>query len=129
MKPVLLRYLLVGSAGFIGALARVLLGDLIGKTASNFPLGTLVINITGSFLLGWFLEFCGARHLSDTTRVAIGAGFIGTYTTFSTYMYDSNNLAEKGALHLALANLILSVVLGLIAVKAGVLLARYQVSP
>lgn len=69
------------------------------------------------------------RHVSPLTRVAIGAGFVGAYTTFSTYMYDTNNLAEKGAMNLALFNLIGSLVLGLIAVKAGVVLARYQVTP
>jgi CrcB protein len=129
MKTLLLRYLAVGAAGFIGAIARVLVGTAFGRMSvrfSNFPIGTLVINVSGSLFLGWFLTYAGSRNISDTTRLAIGAGFVGAYTTFSTYMFESSRLAQGGAVLLALLNLVGSLVLGFLAVRLGILLAHWS---
>ena len=121
----LIQALAIGGAGFVGAVSRWLIGVGFGRFGLVFPLGTLVINVTGSFLLGWFLTVVGGRYpISDTVRLAIATGFIGTYTTFSTYMYESNSLFERGAHYLAWANLIGSVILGMVAVMLGARLGR-----
>lgn len=124
MKALLLRYLAVGGAGFVGAVVRVVIGQLFGRLNIVFPLGTMFINLTGSFFLGWFATWAVGRNVSDMTRLAIGAGFVGAYTTFSTYMFESNRLIEDHADYLAITNLLGSLVLGLIAVRLGVWLAR-----
>jgi CrcB protein len=126
MKTWLLRYLAVGVAGFVGALARVGVAQAIGRLGYRFPLGTMVINITGSLFLGWFLTYAGNRTISDTTKLAIGAGFVGAYTTFSTYMFESNKLIDEGAGIEATVNLVGSLVLGILAVRVGMWLARWS---
>ena len=125
----LVQGLAVGGAGFVGAVARWLVamgvGHLQGYRNINFPFGTLIINVSGSFFLGWFLTMAAGRlSISETTRVAIATGFVGAYTTFSTYMYESNGLFQRGAHYQAWANLVGSVVLGMIAVYLGTRLAQ-----
>src|SRR5438270_4140290 len=115
----LVQYLAVGVAGFVGAIARVAVAQLFGHwfSGTRFPLGTLFINVTGSLFLGWFLTYVTARYpVSDTTRLAIGAGFVGAYTTFSTFMWETSRLAEDGAGLEAIVNLAASLLLGLLAV-------------
>jgi CrcB protein len=124
MKVMLVRYLCVGMAGFAGAVARVVIGQLFGRLNFVFPLGTMFINLSGSFFLGWFATWAVGRNVSDVTRLAIGAGFVGAYTTFSTYMFESNKLLEENADYLAAMNLAGSLVLGMVAVRLGVWLAR-----
>ncbi|HEY1629420.1 MAG TPA: fluoride efflux transporter CrcB [Tepidisphaeraceae bacterium] len=116
------QYLAVGVAGFLGAIARLIVGRVCGRAfATNFPVGTMVINLSGSLFLGWFLAFAGSRtNINETLRIAIAVGFVGAYTTFSTYMYESAKLLETGAILMAMANVIGSVVLGLVAVFAGI---------
>ena len=124
MNPVMMS-LLIGVAGFVGAMARWLIGRLFGQLNIHFPLGTLVINVTGSLLLGWFLTHATRHQFSDATRAAIAVGFIGTYTTFSTYMYESNALLDDGAIIKSCLNLFGSLALGIIAVRLGIWLGRY----
>jgi CrcB protein len=123
----LLPYLLVGAGGFLGANARFLLARWIGEgVATRFPLGTFAINVTGSFLLG-VLGTAVAQKLvpgADHLRLALGVGFLGAYTTFSTFEYETHALLEDGLSATALANVALSVVVGLVAVRLGVLVAR-----
>jgi CrcB protein len=125
MKALLLRYLAIGAAGFVGSIARFAVGTMFGRINAIFPVGTLVINLTGSLFLGWFLTYATSRSISDTTRLAIGVGFVGAYTTFSTFMYESNKLADDGAGIKAMTNLIGSLVLGILAVRLGILIARW----
>ncbi|MDP9173841.1 MAG: fluoride efflux transporter CrcB [Planctomycetota bacterium] len=125
MRELVGRYLAVGIAGSLGAIARVIVAQWFGKLNWRFPIGTLVINISGSLFLGWFLTHVDERGISPTARLAIGAGFVGAYTTFSTYMYESNQLASKGAEVEALVNVIGSVILGILAVRVGIYLARW----
>lgn len=124
MKLLLWRYMMIGAAGFVGAIARVLVATAFGRFNTRFPLGTLAINVTGSLLLGWFLTYIAGRNVSDTTRLAIGAGFVGAYTTFSTFMYESSRLADEGAGLAAILNLLGSLLLGILAVRLGMALAR-----
>jgi CrcB protein len=125
MYEAIVRYLAIGIAGSAGAILRYVLAVQIGRLKTNFPLGTFVINITGTMFLGWFMTYVSRHHVSDTTRLAIGVGFVGAYTTFSTFMYESNALVDKGAEFQALLNLVGSLVVGIIAVRAGMMLARW----
>lgn len=118
---------LIGIGGFAGAIARYLVDgavtDRTGGTA--FPWGTLVVNLTGSFVLGLLFTVTTDRAiLPAEIRGPILIGFIGAYTTFSTYMLESWRLVEDGAIALVLANLVGSTLLGLVAVVAGVTLGR-----
>jgi fluoride exporter len=123
MKLWMMRSLAIGAAGFAGAVARYAVASLAGRLNIRFPLGTMLINLTGSLFLGWFLTYVTYRHVSDTTRLAIATGFVGAYTTFSTYMYESNQLIDDKAVLSATANLVGSLVLGLLAVRFGIYLA------
>lgn len=124
MKP-LVEYFAVGAAGFFGAILRLFIGQLCGRLfGTTFPVGTFVINVAGSFLLGWFLTFAGDRLVvSETLRLAVAVGFIGAFTTYSTFMYESNTLWEQGSLFKALANVVFSLVFGLAALRLGVYVA------
>jgi CrcB protein len=126
MKGVLLRCLAIGVAGFVGAVTRYLVALLFGRLNIRFPLGTLFINVTGSLFLGWFLTYVGTRDVSDLTRLAIATGFVGAYTTFSTFMYESNRLVDEGAGIESIMNLLGSLVIGLFAVRVGIFLARWS---
>ncbi|HSU68118.1 MAG TPA: fluoride efflux transporter CrcB [Tepidisphaeraceae bacterium] len=126
MKAVLIQALAIGAGGFVGALTRWGVAVLFGRLFPvRFPIGTFFINITGSFFLGWFLTFVIFRYpVSDTTRLAIATGFVGAYTTFSTYMFESVQLSDQGATLEALVNLLGSVIVGVIAVKLGMIMAH-----
>lgn len=83
----------VAALGALGAIARFLLdGAVSARTASGFPFGTLVVNLTGAFVLG---ALVGVAASADTMRL-LGTGFLGGYTTFSTWMFESHRLAEDG---------------------------------
>src|SRR3954470_21762131 len=120
MKRVLMQALVVGGAGFFGAIARWLIGIGFGRLNVIFPFGTMIINVSGSFFLGWFMTFMAGKDPKyDNLKLAIGTGFVGAYTTFSTYMYETNAKFEQGAHYQGWANLIGSIVLGMIAVYLG----------
>src|SRR5579859_5557695 len=115
-----LPYLLVGIGGFVGANARYLLGRGVGAlTDARFPWGTFIINITGSYLLGGIGWIVSQRLIpyGDEWRLAVSIGFIGAYTTFSTFEFETHALLEDGAWATAVANVVFSVLLGLIAVR------------
>jgi fluoride exporter len=118
----LTRYLLVGAAGSLGAVLRLLVATLCARWfGTAFPVGTLVINLSGSFFLGWFLTVISDRFVvSDNFRLTVAVGFVGAYTTFSTFAYESNTLLQDGSLVKAALNLFGSLLLGLLAVRAGI---------
>ncbi len=90
-----------------------------------FPYGTFIINITGSFVLGLFLAFIEQRPwVHPTARLLFSIGFVGSYTTFSTFTYESMALIERGQPLLAGINLMGSVTAGMAAVFAGIVLGR-----
>jgi len=124
MKDFIVRYVAIGMAGSLGAILRYVVATQFGRFNWRFPLGTLVINISGSIFLGWFSTYIGRHSVSDVTRLAIGVGFVGAYTTFSTFMYESNRLADEGAGFQAIMNLLLSLTLGILGVRLGILLAK-----
>lgn len=114
----------VGIGGFLGAIMRYLLGGWVAaRWGASFPWGTLVINVTGSFILGFFLTFAQDRPwVHPSARLMFAVGFVGAYTTFSTYTYESIRLIMDGQFALAALNIVGSVVVGLMAVFAGVAL-------
>jgi len=117
VKPVL-----VAIAGAAGALARYGIGVRFG--GRSFPWATLGINLTGSLLLGFLMKFSLDRGWTDTTTVPLAIGFIGAYTTFSTFSYETFNLARNDRSGLAAAYVIASVVGGVLAAVIGYVAAR-----
>jgi CrcB protein len=119
-------YLLVGIGGFLGANARFIVARLVGGLVeTGFPVGTFLINVSGSFLLG-IVGTLGAQRLtphSEAMRLALGVGFLGAYTTFSTFEFETNALIQQGNWIAAAINLGASVALGFLALRAGVALA------
>jgi fluoride exporter len=107
-------------AGALGAPARYLLDDAISsRTQGVFPWGTLVVNVSGSFLLGLLTGLALFHALPATPKVILGAGFCGAYTTFSTFTYETVRLVEEGAVNEAVRNSLASLVLGTAAAAAG----------
>ncbi len=121
-----MELVLVGIGGFAGAVARRVVDVWVTeRTATTFPFGTLVINLSGSFLLGLLFAWAMERDVLPTAiRAPLMIGFLGAYTTFSTWMLESWRLVEDGAWALAAVNLAGSVLLGLIAVIAGLAIGR-----
>lgn len=119
--------LLIGLGGFAGAITRYLVdGAVADRTGGAFPWGTLVINATGSFVLGLLFALTTDRAiLPAEIRGPVLIGFIGAYTTFSTWMLESWRLVETGALAAAAANLLGSTAVGIVAVVAGLTLGRH----
>jgi CrcB protein len=121
-----MAYLLIGIGGFLGANARYLVAEWItARLGPTFPFGTFVINISGSFVLGFFLIFISERLLIHPNwRLFFAIGFLGAYTTFSTFSFENFALIQERSYLLAGANMLGSVLLGLAAVVAGIIVAR-----
>ncbi len=122
----LAKYLAVAAGGALGAVLRYFLGStVLARVASPFPTTTFVINVSGSFVLGFFLTLAAERmQLSPVWRLAFAVGFLGAYTTFSTFEYETLRLAEERGFGLALLNVVLSVAVGFAAVWGGMALAH-----
>ena len=123
---VLVACLAVGFGGFLGALCRWAVAAASAVIfGTGFPVGTIVINLSGSFVLGWFMSrVARGAAVSEPVQLAVTVGFLGAYTTFSTFMYESDTLLRTGAGMRATLNLIGSIVLGLIAIRLGVLIGQ-----
>lgn len=110
-------------AGAIGAVSRYLVDDVVrSRFPGRFPWGTFVINVTGSFVLGVVTGLALYHGLGPVPKTAIGLGFCGAYTTFSTFSYETILLAETGSVGPAIGNALGSVVLGLAAAGIGLAL-------
>ena len=120
----MLWFIAAGSA--VGGVTRYLLGTLVQQRAGlAFPLGTLIINITGSLILGFVLRYALATPaISSEVRALLTTGFCGGYTTFSTFSYETIALMEEGQHLRASVYVLLSVVLGLAATFLGIVGAR-----
>ena len=113
---------LVGLAGAVGALARYLLGRFIAERAgSQFPLGTLLINITGALLIGFLFAFTGRKLIMPALQLILATGFLGGYTTFSTMSWEGVRLARGGSTRNSLLYFGANFVLGLAAAALGLL--------
>jgi CrcB protein len=111
----------VGILGGCGALARFGLTLFVAdRLHPHFPAGTLLVNLSGAFLLG----LLAGGSVDGDARLLLGVGLLGSYTTFSTWMVETQRIGEAGKTRIAVANVVLSVVLGL----AGAALGRYVAS-
>jgi CrcB protein len=119
------NYLWIALGAVVGAAARYFLSGMARNISATFPYGTLLINITGSFVLGFFLIYSTERVLLDPRwRLLVAVGFCGSYTTFSSYAFESFALMEQGQWLLMGMNVLFSNALCLAAVLAGAALAR-----
>lgn len=127
MSNKVLPFLLVGLGGFLGANTRFIVGKIFAKYFTlYFPLSTFFINVSGSYLIGIvsYIAIYLKIFEPDYFRYLVGIGFLGAYTTFSTFEYEINNLLEDGAIFVSLMYIFLSIFLGLIAVKLGIFTAK-----
>ena len=120
------RYLAVALGSALGGMLRYYLGgSLLARIATPFPTATFVINVTGSFILGFFLTLAIERiHVSTHLQLAIAVGFVGAYTTFSTFEYETARLLTERGFSLSMLYVVLSVAVGFAAVWAGIIAAR-----
>ena len=115
----------VGVAGALGAIARYELDGIISQRGGLFPWGTFVINVSGAFLLGLLFTVLGDRlGVAPWLRSSVTIGFVGAYTTFSTLTLETAQLLQIGAYSLATLNALGSIVCGMIAVFAGIVVGR-----
>jgi CrcB protein len=121
-----MTYLLIGVGGFIGAITRYILAVWIGERwGRSFPLGTFVINVSGSFLIGLLMTLLAERFMVNPQwRLLLVVGFLGAYTTFSTFEYETGALLKDGELLLAGLNVVFSVLAGFVALKLGEVIAK-----
>ncbi len=122
-----MAYLWIALGAAVGASARYFLSGYVARVVpSSLPYGTLLINVTGSFVLGFFLVWTSERVLADPRwRLLIAVGFCGSYTTFSSYAFETFALTEQGQLLMASLNILFSNVFCLGAVLAGAALSRW----
>jgi len=122
----MMQLFVVGFGGFIGAIARWGLSGLVQRVAPySFPLGTLLVNALGCLIIGALMAATDGRQwLSEEGRLFLTVGILGSFTTFSTFGYDTFALFRGGDMPMALANVGLNLVVGLAAVLAGSVIAR-----
>lgn len=120
------KYWMVGLGGFFGSIARFWVGSYITyRMGAKFPYGTFIINISGSFLIGLIVTLLAERtHWNPNLLYLIPIGFIGAYTTFSTFVFEALHSLRSGDLLLALSYVVLSVCVGFVAVWLGILSGR-----
>jgi fluoride exporter len=119
------RYVMVMIGGAAGSLTRYVVGNaIVNRVGGRFPLGTVVINITGSFLIGFIMTLLTERlNPHPIWRLLLVVGFLGGYTTFSSFEWETLGLVRDGSRWLGLINMAGSVLLGYIAVWLGVMAA------
>jgi len=117
--------LFIAAGGALGALARVGFSKLVHRLVNDvFPWGTLAVNLSGCFLIGFFFELFEHSLIPSSLRSLITIGFLGAYTTFSTYSLETVSLLREGELRLCLTNVLLSNILGIGMALLGIAAAR-----
>ncbi len=120
-----MNVLLVALGGAIGSAARYLVGAVIAnRFGPDFPWGTFIVNVSGSFLIGVILSLVGGGQLPAGARLFLAVGVMGGYTTFSTYSNETLPLIQGGEFGAATFNALGQVVAGLVGVYLGVVLGR-----
>lgn len=121
------KYLLIALGGALGSIARYLVGSTIsGRAGIKFPYGTFTINMTACFIIGFALTLLGKRAgLSDGWRYLIPIGFVGAYSTFSTYEWETLSTLRSGAVALAALYAGGSLILGLASTWLGAVTAEW----
>ena len=122
----MMNVLVIGIGGFVGAVARYGIAGWIGQRwGRSFPLGTFVINVSGSFLIGLLMTLMAERFTENPQwRLLLVVGFLGAYTTFSTFEYETGALLKDGEWLFAGFNVVLSVIVGFAALKLGEVMAK-----
>ena len=119
------KYLLIAAGGALGSIARYWVGSAVAsRMGIKFPYGTFIVNLTACVIIGFSLTYLGKRaELSPAWRYLIPVGFIGAYSTFSTYEWETLSSLRAGAFFIAALYALGSLVLGLVAVWCGAFLA------
>lgn len=120
------KYFYIALGGALGSLARFWVGSAVaGKLGTRFPYGTFLINLSACVLIGFSVELL-ARHggLNPAWRYLIPTGFLGAYSTFSTFEWETFSNVQTGSFTIAGLYVVLSIVLGLVGVWCGVLMAN-----
>lgn len=127
---ILSRILVIGAGGFVGAIARHVLGGLVQhRVGGFFPTGTLAVNVIGCGLMGALLTVVEERQaLGPDARMFLAVGILGSFTTFSTFGYETMELLRHGSTRLAALNIAANVVVGFVALWAGRALVRALVA-
>jgi fluoride exporter len=120
------KYFFIAVGGSLGAIARYWVGsEVANRLGTKFPYGTFVINISACVIIGFSLTYLGKRaELNPAWRFLIPTGFVGAYSTFSTYEWETLSSLRTGAFFLAALYAIGSLVIGLVAAWAGAVLAE-----
>ena len=122
----MINVFIIGIGGFLGAITRYGVAIWIGQRwGRSFPLGTFAVNITGSLLIGFIMPLLTERFMANPQwRLFLAVGFLGAYTTFSTFEYETGALVKDGEWLIAAMNVIFSVIAGFIALKLGEVFAK-----
>ncbi len=125
-RTALQKYLWIAAGGALGAIARYWVGAFIGgRMGAKFPYGTFVINMTACVIIGFSLTYLGKRvEINPAWRYLIPVGFVGAYSTFSTYEWETLSSLRSGAFALAGLYAVGSLLLGLVATWCGIVLAE-----
>lgn len=122
---VVLKLFVVGAGGFLGAILRYWLSGWVYRAIpGDFPTGTLMVNLLGSFALGFVLGIVENHIVTPAMQMFLTIGLLGAFTTFSTLSFETYSLIEIGSIGKAALNVGLSLVAGLLAVMAGLVLGR-----
>lgn len=120
----MLKVFFVGLGGFIGAVLRYFLSYNLPKLiGSEFPYATLIVNVIGSFIIGFIMEISGITSISEYIKLFLTVGLLGALTTFSTFSYETIMLFKKGSYLIGFLNICLNLALSFI----GVILSKYLV--
>ena len=121
-----MKWLGLAAGGILGTFARYFLSGAVHRICGpTFPFGTLAVNLIGCFAIGFLAVLAEEKFLlGPAARMFLMIGFCGAFTTFSTFIFETSNLTKDGEMLYALANILLSVVLGFLVFRLGVMLAR-----
>ena len=122
----MIKWTLFFFAGGAGTLARFFLSSFIARmSGGKFPYGTLAVNLLGCFIIGALMTLTETKlQFSQNVRLWLMAGFVGAFTTFSTFILETFNLAQDGRFFLALSNILVSVVVGFVLFYIGAQTAK-----
>jgi fluoride exporter len=117
----LLQYLMIGVGGFFGAISRFFVSTQVQKLSNSFfPFGTLTVNMLGCLLIGFLFGAVNSTQLfSLSVKHLLNTGFIGAFTTFSTFGYETFILIRDKKFIQALANILIQIVVGILAISLG----------